>query len=68
MESGSSFTGWLSPLRLGPALTKVDRIDDPGDGVEAEDREHDPRPVMTPREEPGEHCVDDPANDHGGRA
>ena len=68
MESGSSFTGWPSRLRLGPTLSKVDSVDDPGDRVEAENREHNPRPVITPREEPGEHCVNAPANDHGARS
>src|SRR5437867_10698126 len=44
----------LHPLRRGlrPALSKVDKIDDPRDRIEAENRKRDPSPVVTLGEEP----------------
>src|SRR5262249_56127344 len=47
-----------------PALQQVDEIDDPCDGVEAENGEGEPSPAVTLGEEPGEHCVGDAAGDH----
>ena len=49
---------------LRPTLPKVDKIDDPCDRVEAENRERDPSPAVTLCEEPCEDCVNDAAHDH----
>ena len=64
-KGGSCFS--LHPLRrrFRPTFPQVDGIDDPRDRIEAENREGDPSPVVTLREEPGEECVNDAADDHG---
>src|SRR5207249_789774 len=49
---------------LCPTLPKVDKIHDPCNRVEAENREQDPSPVVALCEEPCEECVNNAADDH----
>jgi 3-oxoacyl-[acyl-carrier protein] reductase len=56
--------GWRGDGVLSPALPKIEKIDDPCDRIEAENRERDPSPVLTLGEEPCEHCVNDGEYDH----
>ncbi len=49
---------------LRPTLPKLDKIDDPCDGVEADNCERDPSQVATLGKEPCGDCVNEAADDH----
>src|SRR4051794_38954102 len=53
---------------LRPASPKIDRINDPGDWVEAENGKRNPGPALPLGEEPGQESVDKSANDHASGA